>query len=88
MKFTLTQYIENALENAVFDKLDDGKFMGKVPMCKGVIVFAPTLRQCENELRSTLEEWILLGLQMRHKLPIIKGLNLNRRPRREQVGAV
>ena len=54
LKFILTGYIENALSQAEYDKLEDGTFSGRVPSCKGVIAFGKTLRECENELRSTL----------------------------------
>jgi len=30
-------------------------------------------------LQSTLEDWLLLGLQLGHKLLVIAGINLNRK---------
>jgi len=57
-------------------------------LCKGVIAFAPTLRECEDELRSTLEDWILVGLKLGHPLPLISGIDLNKEPRREPVEAM
>jgi len=56
MMFSLTAYIEAALELARYDKLDDGSFAGEIPKLKGVAAFGTTLRECENELRSTLED--------------------------------
>jgi hypothetical protein len=47
-------------------------------LAKEVIAFASTLRECEDELRSTLEEWILLGLKLGHYLPVIDNIDLNR----------
>lgn len=61
LRFILTGYIENALSQAEFDKLEDGTFSGRIPSCKGVIAFGKTLRECEEELHSTLEDWILVG---------------------------
>ncbi len=61
-RFILPDYVEQAM--AIYDKLEDGGFVGKIPPCKGVIAFASTLRECENELRSTLEDWILAGLTL------------------------
>jgi hypothetical protein len=43
-----------------------------------VAAFGATLRECENELRSTLEDWILVGLRLGHKLPVIAGIDLNK----------
>src|SRR5437870_470725 len=61
MTFPLTAYIEAALELARYDKLEDGSFAGEIPKLKGVIAFGTTLRRCEAELRSTLEDWLLVG---------------------------
>jgi predicted RNase H-like HicB family nuclease len=70
-KFVLTDYVEQAMLLATYDKLEDGTFAGKISQCKGVIAFGPTLRECEIELRSTLEDWILVGLKLGHPLPVI-----------------
>ncbi|MDB6123570.1 MAG: hypothetical protein JWQ71_2563 [Pedosphaera sp.] len=78
MTFPLTAYIEAALELARYDKLEDGSFAGEIPKLKGVIAFGQTLRNCENELRSTLEDWILVGLRLGHKLPVLSGIDLNK----------
>jgi len=78
MTFPLTAYIEAALEMARYDKLEDGSFSGEIPKLKGVIAFSKSLRECERELRSTLEDWILVGLRLGHKLPVIAGIDLNK----------
>jgi len=44
----LTGYIENALSQAEYDKLEDGTFSGRIPSCKGVIAFGKTLRECKS----------------------------------------
>ena len=85
MEFALTDYIDCALRYAEYDKLEDGSFVGRIPKCKGVIAFAKSLRECEDSLRSTLEDWIVMGLKLGHHLPVINGVNLNRRPHRESV---
>ena len=72
VKFILSEYVDQAMTEAMFDKLEDNSFVGKIPVCKGVIAFGSTLKECQNELRSTLEDWILLGLKLRHRLPIMK----------------
>ena len=87
-RFVLTGYIEKALSLAIYDKLEDGSFVGKIPPCLGVIAFASTLRQCEDELRSTLEDWILLGLKLNHPLPVLEDIDLNRESRIESMDAL
>jgi predicted RNase H-like HicB family nuclease len=88
VQFILSDYIDQALAHAVYDKLEDGTFAGRIPACPGVIAFADTLRRCEVELRSTLEDWLLVGLKMGHTLPVIENINLNREPGRESMEAV
>lgn len=88
VKFILSEYIALAMAQAAYDKLEDGTFAGRIPSCPGVIAFAATLRRCEEELRSTLEDWLLVGLKMGHLLPVIENINLNQEPSRESMEAV
>ena len=87
-KSILTGYIDTALSRAEYDKLEDGFFSGRIPGCKGVIAFGKTLRECENELQSTLEDWIFIGLKLGHPLPVIDDFDLNKQPVYESVAAV
>jgi len=86
--YILSEYVEQAMSEAIYDKLEDGTFTGRIPSCKGVLAFGITLRGCEDELRSTLEDWILVGLKLGHPLPVIEGIDLNKEPIREPVDAV
>jgi len=54
--YILSNYIDAAMAQATYDKLEDGTFAGLIPACQGVIAFGATLYQCEKELRSTLED--------------------------------
>jgi predicted RNase H-like HicB family nuclease len=76
--FILTDYVSQLLVYAVYDKLDDGTYAGRIPQCRGVVAFGATLRECEDELHSTLEDWILVGLKLRHPLPVIAKIDLNK----------
>ena len=88
-KFILTEYIDKALSLAEYDKLEDNTFSGRIPPCKGVIAFGKTLRECEDELHSTLEDWILVGLKLGHPLPVLQHqYDLNWKPEYEQAVAV
>ncbi len=87
-QFILSNYINQAMAQAVYDKLEDGTFIGRIPNCQGVIAFAPTLQECIDELRSVLEDWILLGLKLKHPLPVIAGVDLNREPGYEPLESV
>lgn len=87
-KTIITGYIESALSKAEYDKLDDATFSGRIPPCKGVIAFGKTLRACENELQSTLEDWIIVGLKLGHQLPVIDKFDLNKVTSHEPMATV
>ncbi len=87
-RYVLSDYVGQAMAQAVFDKLEDGTFTGRIPACQGVIAFGGSLRDCEGELQSTLEDWILLGVRLGHHLPVLGGIDLNKEPAREPVDAV
>ena len=80
MRFVLSEYVERAMEHASYDKLEDGTYSGVIEQCPGVIAFSETLRGCETELQSVLEDWILTGLKLGHRLPVIDGIDLNAEP--------
>jgi predicted RNase H-like HicB family nuclease len=78
VRFVLSDYLEQALALATYDKLEDNTFVGRIPPLKGVIAFGSTLRECEDELQSTLEDWLLTGLKLGHPIPEINGIEETR----------
>lgn len=88
IKFILTEYIDNLLSQAVYDKLEDRSYSGNIPECKGVIAFGNSLKECQDELRSTLEDWILVGIKLGHTLPVIGNINLNKKPAHDSLGTM
>jgi predicted RNase H-like HicB family nuclease len=88
VQYILSEYIERALARAEYDKLEDGSFAGRIPACTGVVSFGATLRECEAELRSVLEDWVWLGLKLGHELPVIDDIDLNREPAHESLESV
>lgn len=87
-RFILSDYVARAMSLATYDKLADGGYAGRVPPCQGVLAFGATLRECQDSLQSTLEDWILVGLKLGHRLPVVGGIDLNRKPKREPVDAL
>lgn len=84
-KYILSDYVEQAMGQAVYEKAQDGTYSGRIPPCKGVVAFGATQHECKEELHSTLEDWILVGLKLGHPLPVIGGIDLNKEPSRESV---
>ena len=42
VQYILSNYLDRAMSQAEYDKLEDGTFAGRVPPCLGVIAFAAT----------------------------------------------
>lgn len=74
----LTEYVERAMSKAMYEKLEDGTYCGKIPRCPGTIAFSETLYQCQIELRAVLEGWLLVKIRHGDHLPVIDGLDLNK----------
>lgn len=78
--YVLTDYLDRPMAQAVYEKLDNEMYAGRIPPCPGVVAFAASLSECSEQLRSTLEDWVLLGMKLDHALPVIAGIDLNREP--------
>jgi predicted RNase H-like HicB family nuclease len=72
----LITYIQNAMRLAKYEILEDGQYYGEIPGFKGVWAQAENLEACREELQSGLEDWLVLGLRMGHKLPVVAGIQL------------
>ncbi|MDQ3440342.1 MAG: type II toxin-antitoxin system HicB family antitoxin [Planctomycetota bacterium] len=81
----ITDYIQAALARAKYKILDDGEgIFGEIRGFDGLWASAATLEACREELRTSLEAWLLVKL--RHNdddLPIVKGMNLNLKGRKK-----
>jgi len=67
----LIEYINKALSKAQYDKLEDGSFSGIIPQCPGVMAFGITLFECQKELESVLEGWLIVKIRHGDTLPVI-----------------
>ena len=73
----LIDYINKAMSKAQYDKLEDGSFTGRIPQCPGVIAFETTLFECQKELESVLEGWLIVKIRHGDTLPVIDHLDIN-----------
>jgi predicted RNase H-like HicB family nuclease len=87
-RFILTDYVESAMATALYERFEDGSYGGRIPACTGVVAFGATRDGCERELRSVLEDWLLVGLKLGHTLPPVGGIDLSRAPAYEPVDAL
>jgi predicted RNase H-like HicB family nuclease len=76
--FMLANYIDAAMEQAVYDIIEDeGTYFGQIPGFQGVWARATTLEGCRRSLRETLGDWIALRLRLNLAVPIIADIDLN-----------
>lgn len=82
----LTEYIQKAMSKAVYEKLEDGTYSGEIPDCPGTIAFGQTLQECQAELQSVLEGWLLVKIRHGDQLPVVERIDLNKAmPKVEEI---
>ena len=72
----LINYIREAMRLAKYEILEEGQYYGEIPGFEGVWAQAQNLEACREELQSALEDWLVLGLRLGHKLPVVAGIHL------------
>jgi predicted RNase H-like HicB family nuclease len=73
----LTAYIASALKHAEYKRLGDGQWFGEIPLTPGVWATGQSVEETREELRSVLEDWILIGLRKGETLPVIDNIDLS-----------
>ena len=76
----LLEYIAAAMRSATYEKLPDGFYCGRIRKCPGTIAFARSLYECQEELQSVLEDWLIVKLRHGDPIPAFGRVNLNRGP--------
>ena len=59
------------MRRAHYELTEKGRFFGNIPQCKGLWAEGKTLEECREALQGALEDWLLLGLQLGHTLPVV-----------------
>ena len=79
----ITEYIQAAMDRAKYKILDGGEgIFGEIRGFDGLWASAKTLEACREELRSSLEGWLLVKIRHNdHDLHVLKGFNLNPKAR-------
>ena len=68
----LSEFIEKKIRSARYKILQDGSYFGEIPGLKGVWADANNLEDCRKELKSALEDWILVKLKDGDAIPGLK----------------
>lgn len=73
----IDHWAREAIKNAVYEQLEDGRWYARVPGCPGAVATADSKCDVEYELFSVLEEWALLGMRLGDEIPKCGGVDLN-----------
>lgn len=65
----LNEFIAKKLREARYKLLKDGSYFGAIPGLKGVWADAKNLEDCRTELGEVLEDWLLLKVRDRERIP-------------------
>ncbi len=65
----LNEFIERKLKIARYKLLKDGSYFGEITGIRGVWANAKNLEDCRKELREVLEDWLLLKIRDRERVP-------------------
>ena len=65
----LVEYIQGALGNAEYKRLENGTWFAEIPGFKGVWANGKTVEECRKELVEVLEEWLILKLRDADPIP-------------------
>ncbi|MDO8514424.1 MAG: type II toxin-antitoxin system HicB family antitoxin [bacterium] len=65
----LSEYLDKKLRAARYKFLKDGTYFAEIPGARGVWASARNLEACRKELREVLEDWLLIKVQSKEKVP-------------------
>ena len=63
------EYIEKKLKSAKYKILENGDYFGEILGVQGVWANAKNLEDCRQELKEVLEDWFLLKISSKEKVP-------------------
>jgi predicted RNase H-like HicB family nuclease len=72
----ITKYIEQALERARYEKLEDGSYCASVRGLRGVVAVGRTVKSCRAQLAEMVEEWILVRVSRGLAVPRLGGISV------------
>ena len=73
----ITKYIDAAMNQASYESMENGRFFGCIPVCRGVWADGDTLESCRATLSEVLQDWILIRVRHGLELPVVDGIDLN-----------
>ena len=68
----LLNYIQKALEEAEYKRLENGTWYAEIPEFQGVWANGKNIEECRRELQEVLEEWLVLKIRDNDIIPRIE----------------
>lgn len=65
----ISEFLDQKLKRAEYKILKDKTYFGEIPGIRGVWANAANLEVCRSELREVLEEWLLLKIRDKDRIP-------------------
>ena len=73
-----SDYIATAVEKAVYEKMETGRFFATIPGFKGLWAEGKTVEAARRELLGALKDWLLLAIRCGDDVPVVGGIDLNK----------
>ena len=83
----LIDYIKAAMRQAKYEQMENGRYFGRIPVCRGAWGEGNILEECRDDLEGALQDWIVVKLRFADKLPVVDGISLNLRKPAKYVEA-
>ena len=64
------EFIKKKLKTARYKILENGSYFGEIAGLRGVWSNAKNLEDCRQELKEVLEDWFILKIQEKKKIPV------------------
>ncbi|MCX6607356.1 MAG: hypothetical protein NTV52_27750, partial [Acidobacteria bacterium] len=77
----ISEWLDAGMRRAQYEVLFDDDahqegYFGTIPECRIVLASGPTLEECRTELRSCLQDWLLVRLRQSKPVPEFDGISL------------
>ena len=73
---TITEYLNAALREASYERLEDGTWFASIPQLPGLWASGPTVEDTRKDLVDALPGWIEVHLKAGNRLPDLPGVSL------------
>ena len=73
---TVVQYMEAAMREASYEKMEDGSWFASIPELPGLWATGATVEEARKELFDALGGWIEVHSKAGNRVPDVKGVSL------------